>query len=307
MRYLWVNSLGIFCLKLTSARSCNEQEGHQSDSIILQVFSNLHNSMILRLVGWVQSVPQTTQPPRCPLQSPATPGPSGALPAPGLTLDGPAALLAVVEGEEVVGVAVAAAVGELLAALRVPVVVPARHHGAAGPVVGGQQAGALLLCGDSSPRGWGHRAGGGGPGPAGSHRGPAPTCEGALGQRGAGQQRQQQQRGQGQAAAGGHGGRAGGSGVRAASSASRSDGSALYAPRRLPRAASLRRWWEGKVWFSGAGGRRWSGRPRGAESCAMRELGGRGQPPPRPAPSGGAAGAGRGQRRSRLRAALHRP
>lgn len=85
--------------------------------------------------------------------APATPGPSGALPVPGLTLDGPAALLAVVEGEEVVSVAVASPVGELLAALRVPVVVPARHQGAAGPLVGGQQAGALLLCGDTSHRG----------------------------------------------------------------------------------------------------------------------------------------------------------
>lgn len=68
-------------------------------------------------------------------------------PVPGLTLDGPAALLAVVEGEEVVGVAVAAPVGEFLAGLRVPVVVPAWHQGAAGAVVGGQQAGALFLCG----------------------------------------------------------------------------------------------------------------------------------------------------------------
>lgn len=82
--------------------------------------------------------------------SPPAPCHPGVLRGAGLTLDGPAALLAVVEGEEVVGVAVAAAVGELLAALRVPVVVPARHQGAAGPLVGGQQAGALLLCGESS-------------------------------------------------------------------------------------------------------------------------------------------------------------
>lgn len=84
--------------------------------------------------------PQARRPPH-----PRGPGCSG------LTLDGPAVLLAVVVAEEVVGVAVAAAVAELLAALRVPIVVPARHQGAARPVVGGQQAGALLLCGDTRP------------------------------------------------------------------------------------------------------------------------------------------------------------
>lgn len=126
------------------------------DPIILKAFSHLNNFMILRLYdisGQCKASRKAKQPPRCPLQPPAIPGPCEALPVPGLTLDGPAALLAVVEGEEVVGVSVAAPVGELLAALRVPVVVPARHQGAAGPLVGGQQAGALLLCGDTRHRG----------------------------------------------------------------------------------------------------------------------------------------------------------
>lgn len=97
-------------------------------------------------VGRKAPLPPAPDPPGAAPDPPAAP--RGAVgPSPGLTLDGPAALLAVVEGEEVVGVAVAAPVGELLAALRVPVVVPARHQGAAGAVVGGQQAGSLLLCG----------------------------------------------------------------------------------------------------------------------------------------------------------------
>lgn len=97
-------------------------------------------------VGRKAPLPPSPDHPGAAPEPPAAP--RGAVgPSPGLTLDGPAALLAVVEGEEVVGVAVAAPVGELLAALRVPVVVPARHQGAAGAVVGGQQAGSLLLCG----------------------------------------------------------------------------------------------------------------------------------------------------------------
>lgn len=124
-------------------------------------------------------------------------------PVPALTLDGPAPLLAVVEGEEVVGVAVAAPVGELLAALRVPVVVPARHQGAAGAVVGGQQAGALLLCGRHQRPGLKppRRRRRPRPRPRVVARG-VPTCEGARCQGRAGQR--QQQRGQRQTAAGGH-------------------------------------------------------------------------------------------------------
>lgn len=216
-------------------------------------------------VGRKAPLPPSPDHPAAAPEPPAAP--RGAVgPSPGLTLDGPAALLAVVEGEEVVGVAVAAPVGELLAALRVPVVVPARHQGAAGAVVGGQQAGSLLLCGRHEHPGL--RPLRRRPRPLGSRpRGPllSPTCEAARRQGGAGQR--QQQRGQREAAAGGHVATAGGGegrtdrqrerqadggtdrqtdrdrqteggGVPRAVGAARPDGSALYAPRRLPRAAS---------------------------------------------------------------------
>lgn len=159
-------------------------------------------------VGRKAPLPPSPDHPGAAPEPPAAP--RGAVgPSPGLTLDGPAALLAVVEGEEVVGVAVAAPVGELLAALRVPVVVPARHQGAAGAVVGGQQAGSLLLCGRHEHPGL--RPLRRRPRPLGSRpRGPllSPTCEAARRQGGAGQR--QQQRGQREAAAGGHVATAGG-------------------------------------------------------------------------------------------------
>lgn len=190
--------------------------------------------------------------------------PRGAVgPSPGLTLDGPAALLAVVEGEEVVGVAVAAPVGELLAALRVPVVVPARHQGAAGAVVGGQQAGSLLLCGrhehpglrplrrrprplGSRPRGpllalpvrlRGARAAqASGSSSAGSgRRRPAAMSRQRAAERDGQTDRQRDRRAEGRTD---RDRQTQGGGVPRAVGAARPDGSALYAPRRLPRAAS---------------------------------------------------------------------
>lgn len=148
------------------------------------------------------------------------------------------------------------------------------------------------------------------PDPRSRPRGPRPTCEGARGQGRAGQR--QQQRGQREVTAGSHvagatSRREGGSGVRGASGAVRPDGSALYAPRRLPRAASLLAHVVGGEGLIQRGSRSPLTRPspgRGSlRACLSHSAGGRrstAAPPPSGGPwpgeavgaSGGAAGTG---------------